>query len=208
VRVDSVREARGGVEVMVEGDGIERADAVVVAVPAPQAANLTPDHPAADVLREIRYAPHVRLYAARRAAGPSRTGIHAFPNDTVATVELGTGRDGAWGQVPVDWQWELICAPAATSGPLLDLSDDEASDRLWTAATRIDPRIFPLDEAEIRLLVRWRHAVPVVDPGYHARLRRLHQSPPIVFCGDWLVQPCVEGAVRSGEIAARLLGAA
>jgi predicted NAD/FAD-dependent oxidoreductase len=48
----------------------------------------------------------------------------------------------------------------------------------------------------------------VVDPGYHARLRRIRQSPPIVFCGDWLVQPCVEGAVRSGAIAARLLGAA
>jgi oxygen-dependent protoporphyrinogen oxidase len=208
VRVESVREASDGVEVMVEGGGIERADAVVVAVPAPLAADLAPDHPAAGALREIRYVSHVRLYAAHRAAGPSRTGIHAFPNDTVATVELGTGRDGAWGQVPDDWQWELICAPAATSGPLLELSDDEASDRLWTEASRIDPRIFPLDEAEIRLLVRWRHAVPVVDPGYHARLRRLHQSPPIVFCGDWLVQPCVEGAVRSGEIAARLVGAA
>jgi predicted NAD/FAD-dependent oxidoreductase len=29
-----------------------------------------------------------------------------------------------------------------------------------------------------------------------------------VFCGDWLVQPCVEGAVRSGAIAAGLLGPA
>jgi len=202
-----VRAAGAGVEVVTGEGETERADAAVVALPAPLAVDLAADHPAADVLREVRYAPHVRLYAARRAAGPARTGIHAFPNDTVATVELGTGRDGAWGQVPDDWQWELICAPAATSGRLLALSDDEASERLWTEASRIDPRIFPLDDAEIRLLVRWTHAVPVVDPGYFARLRRLRQAPPIVFCGDWLVQPCVEGAVRSGAIAAAVLGA-
>ncbi len=28
----------------------------------------------------------------------------------------------------------------------------------------------------------------------------------VVFCGDWRVQPCVEGAVRSGITAARWLG--
>jgi oxygen-dependent protoporphyrinogen oxidase len=206
VRVATVREAGDGVEVVVDGGEVVRADAAVVAVPAPIAVELVREHPATSVLGKIRYVPHVRLYAARRAAGPPRTGIHAFPNDAVATVELGTGRDGAWGEVPDDWQWELICAPAATSGPLLGLSDDEASDLLWTEASRIDPRIFPLHDAEIRLVVRWAHAVPVVDPGYHARLLRLRQSPPIVFCGDWLVQPCVEGAVRSGAIAAGLLG--
>jgi predicted NAD/FAD-dependent oxidoreductase len=208
VRVTSLRQTGAGVEVLTRDRDVERADAVVVALPAPLAVQLAPQHPAVAVLREIRYVPHIRLYAARRAAGPPRTGVHAFPNETVATVELGTGRDGAWGQVPDDWQWELICAPADTSGPLLALSDEEASERLWTEASRIDPRIFPLDDAEIRLLVRWTHAVPVVDPGYHARLRRLRQQPPIVFCGDWLVQPCVEGAVRSGAIAAGLLGPA
>jgi protoporphyrinogen/coproporphyrinogen III oxidase len=208
VRVTGLRETGAGVEVLTADGEIERADGVVVALPAPLAAELAPDHPASAILREIRYVPHVRLYAARRAAGPPRTGVHAFPNDIVATVELGTGRDGAWGQVPAEWQWELICAPAASSGPLVALSDEEASDRLWTEASTIDPRIFPLDDAEVRLLVRWPHAVPVVDPGYHARLRRLRQQPPIVFCGDWLVQPCVEGAVRSGAIAAGLLGPA
>jgi monoamine oxidase len=45
--------------------------------------------------------------------------------------------------------------------------------------------------------------VPAVGPGYFRRVRSFAQRPPIVFAGDWLVQPCVEGAVRSGIDAAR-----
>lgn len=206
VRVMAVRARGSGAEVVIDGAPAEQADAVVVALPAPVAAAVAPDHQASAVLRQIRYAPHLRLYAARLSNGAPRTGVHVFPNQTVATVEMGPGRDGAWGAVPDDWQWQLICAPAATSGPLLAMSDEDASARLWTAAFRIEPRIFPLADAEVRLLVRWQYAVPVVEPGYYARLRGLRQSPPILFCGDWLVQPCIEGAVRSGQLVARLLG--
>ena len=70
------------------------------------------------------------------------------------------------------------------------------------AATTIDRRLFSLDDAEIVQLIRWRHAVPAVHPGYFGRMRSFTQRPPLVFAGDWLVQPCVEGAVRSGNIAA------
>ena len=74
--------------------------------------------------------------------------------------------------------------------------------RLWEAARTIEPRLFSLDDAEIVQLIRWRHAVPAVHPGYFTRLRSFTQRPPLVFAGDWLVQPCVEGAVRSGNAAA------
>jgi predicted NAD/FAD-dependent oxidoreductase len=73
---------------------------------------------------------------------------------------------------------------------------------LWEAATAIDRRLFPLDDADVVQLIRWPHAVPAVGPGYFARVRSFVQRPPIVFAGDWLVQPCVEGAVRSGNAAA------
>jgi oxygen-dependent protoporphyrinogen oxidase len=200
--------ASPSVEVTAVGREPERYDGVVLALPAPLAAALVPDHPAAPILRQIKYAPHVRLYAARRSEGPGRTGIHVFPNETVATVELSTGRDGAWGSVPDDWQWELICAPAATSSRLLDLPDAELRQLLWAEASRIDPRIFPLESAEVSLVVRWTHAVPIVGPSYYTRLRSLEQRPPIALAGDWLVQPCVEGAVRSGNLAAAVFGSA
>ena len=39
---------------------------------------------------------------------------------------------------------------------------------------------------------------PATSPG----CGRSRKRPPLVFAGDWLVQPCVEGAVRSGNVAA------
>jgi protoporphyrinogen/coproporphyrinogen III oxidase len=205
-RVAVVAGPTPAVEIFASGHAPERFDGAVLALPAPLCASLVQDHPAAAILAEIRYAPHVRLYMARQSNGPARTGVHAFPNETVATVELSTGRDGAWGRVPDDWQWQLMCAPAATSGRLLELPDAELRTVLWSEAAKIDPRIFSLAAAKITLVVRWRHAVPIVGPGYFARLRALDQRPPIVFAGDWLVQPCVEGAVRSGIRAAATFG--
>lgn len=205
VRVETVETSGHGVAVATASETLAF-DAAVLAVPAPVAARIAAGHPSAEILSEIRYAPHVRLYAARRAEGVPRSGIHAFPNETVATVELSSGRYGAWGRVPDCWEWLLVCAPAATSGALLELPEDEARRRLWEEASLIDRRIFGLEDADVVHLIRWTHAVPIVDVGYFTRLRALEQSPPIVFCGDWLVQPCVEGAVRSGLIAAAALG--
>jgi len=206
--VAGVREHSGQAELDL-GDRTEVFDCAVVAVPAPVAAELVPAGPNAAVLSRVKYAPHVRLHAARRRdAGEvpaPRSGIHAFPNDTVATVELSGGAAGSWGRTPDDHDWLLVCSPAATSGALLALDEAAARARLWSEARRVDPRIFPLDEADVVHLVRWPHAVPIVDPGYHTRLTWLEQKPPIVFCGDWLVQPCVEGAVRSGLRAAELV---
>jgi protoporphyrinogen oxidase len=185
---------------IVSGGNTERYDGCVVAVPAPVARQLVAGVP--PCLDGVRYASHVRLYAARRGAGPRRSSIHVFPNDLVATVEIGSGRWGAWGGVPDDWCWALVCAPAAASGPLVTRPAEEVTAELWAAATTVEPRLFDLGRADIVHLVRWPHAVPVVDRGYYRRLEPLVQAPPVVYAGDWLVQPCVEGAVRSGEAAA------
>jgi protoporphyrinogen/coproporphyrinogen III oxidase len=200
ITVSALEERSDGVDVT-SSVGTERFDAGVVAVPAPVAATI--GGPA--WLGQVAYAPHVRLYAARRGIGPPRRGVHVFPNELVATVEVSSGRGGAWGRVPADWTWALVCAPAATSDRLLAMEPDEAKDALWTLARRIDPGLFSLDSADIVHLIRWERAVPIVGPGYYARLRQLVQGPRVAYAGDWLVQPCVEGAVRSGEAAAAAL---
>lgn len=201
VTADRVNASGNGVEIA-SGSATDRYDAAVVAVPAPIATRLVAPGLQPPWLGEVRYVPHVRLYAARRGHGPARSGIHVFPNELVATVEMGGGAFGAWGQVPDDWEWALVCAPATSSAELLDAPEGEVVARLWEAAARIDPRLFRLDDAEVVQLVRWRHAVPDVGPGYFSRLATWRQRPPVVFAGDWLVQPCVEGAVRSGLAAA------
>ena len=179
-----------------------------VAVPAPVAAGIVDPHDLPPAVREVRYAPHVRLYAARKSDGPPRIGVHLFPNDDVATIELGTGRDGGWGRIPDDTQWALVCAPSASSAPFMGMDDDAVKQRLWSVATGIEPRLFPLEQADTVHLIRWPNAVPIVDRGYLRRIATLPQRPPLVFAGDWLVQPCVEGAVRSGEQAAARFGRA
>jgi protoporphyrinogen/coproporphyrinogen III oxidase len=207
--VELVETTSNGVRVtLVDGDAAERFDGAVVAVPAPVAARIVASDDLPPAVREIRYAPHVRLYAARRAEGPPRVGVHVFPNDAVATVELGTGHDGGWGSIPDDMEWALVCAPSASSGPFMTMDDDAVKERLWSVASAIEPRLFPLAGAEIVHLIRWPNAVPIVERGYLARTGTMPQRPPLVFAGDWLVQPCVEGAVRSGEQAAAAFGRA
>jgi oxygen-dependent protoporphyrinogen oxidase len=203
IEVDQVTPSSDHVELAHAG-GTERFDGAVVAVPAPVAARLVASGHRPAWLADVRYAAHVRLYAARRGHRPDRSGIHVFPNDTVATVELGGSALGAWGQVPDGWEWALVCAPASASAGLLEEPDDVITGRLWDTARTIDPRLFDLADAAVVQLIRWRHAVPAVGPGYYARVRTFDQSPPLAFAGDWLVQPCVEGAVRSGNAAAAL----
>jgi oxygen-dependent protoporphyrinogen oxidase len=207
--VERVATTQAGAEVTLTGSALaEMFDGAVVAVPATVAARIVDAHDLPPAVREVRYAPHVRLYAARTSDGPPRIGIHVFPNDDVATVELGTGGDGGWGRIPDDTEWALVCAPSASSEPFMAMDDDVVKERLWSVARGIEPRLFPLDEAEIVHLIRWPNAVPIVDRGYLRRIATLPQRPPLVFAGDWLVQPCVEGAVRSGEQAAARFGRA
>jgi len=205
--VERVTPSDGGVEIVVDSEP-ERFDGAVVAVPAPLAARIVADAVLPPFAHDIVYASHVRVYAARPGGSLARSGTHALPNDIVATVELGSGRAGSWGRVPDDWDWALVCAPAASSGHLIDLADADLVARMWQAGTAIEPRLFPLESAEITHVVRWRHAVPKVGPGYFAPIRAFRQRPPVVFAGDWLVQPCVEGAVRSGDAAAAVFGSA
>ena len=180
-------------------------DAAVLAVPAPVAAQLL-ESASPSALTEVPYVPHVRAYVARPSTQRvSRTAVHVFPNEIVATVERGSGGDPAWGRVPEGWGWALICAPSASSEHLMDLPHDELMDVLFSTAAELTGERIEWRDYEIAHLVRWSHAVPVVGPGYYSRLDSVPRTAPIAFAGDWNDQPCVEGAVRSAYRAAALL---
>lgn len=197
-------------EVVPTGDGVRVVvggvtdvfDKVVIATPAPVAAALLGEH-APDGLDEISYAPHARVYVARRSQRHvPRRGIHIFPNRTVATVEQGSGGQPAWGNVPHGWEWALLCAPSASSAELLELDDDELSDLLFDTAAQETGIRMDWREYEIHEVVRWAHAVPLVGPGHYRKADAIRPPAAVVFAGDWTDQPCVEGAVRSGVRAA------
>ena len=171
--VERVAPMAGGVEIVVDGVA-ESYDGAVVAVPAPVAARIVAPEALPAAVADIEYAPHVRLYLARQGVGPPRSGIHAFPNETVATVELGAGGDGSWGRVPTGWEWALLCAPAASSGRLLELPDDELAAELWEAGSKIDSRLFPLEYGGDRA----RRPLETCGPEGGGRLLRADPTDP------------------------------
>jgi hypothetical protein len=138
--------------------------------------------------------PHVRLCAAPgRRAGPQQ-------HPRVPERRVGDGQNsglaaGGWGEVPPEWTWALVCAPAAGSGAPWPWAA-EATALLWSKARQIDP-------GSSTVVSRCRAADPVGArrasrrTGYYRRL--WVRMSPRHLAGDWLVQPCVEEAVRSGE---------
>jgi predicted NAD/FAD-dependent oxidoreductase len=85
---------------------------------------------------------------------------------------------------------------------MLDEPDEVVKQQLWQIGRDVAPNLYPLTEADVVHLMRWRWAVPIMAPGHYRRLVEYRNRPPVVFAGDWMREACVEGAVRSGEAAA------
>lgn len=158
-------------------------------------------------LHELKYAPHVRLYAARRGT-VSRADVHAVgPRDEAVQVSRWTG-GWRWGRVPPGHSAAVVGASGELSAYLMDQPDDKVEKLLWDHAARIDPGLFALDRCHIVKVVRWAEAVPIFAPGQLTKLARWKQGLPLVFAGDWTQSACIEGAVRSAVKAARIVGRA
>ncbi|MEZ4864474.1 MAG: NAD(P)/FAD-dependent oxidoreductase [Caldilineaceae bacterium] len=191
------------------GSGSRHYDGVVLAVPAPAATRIMATHPelAPTWLPEVEYASQVRIYAARRCADDARFGVHLLPPQDLFSVEFYSGRHGAWGACPDDWQWGLACTYGATCAHLLQEDRQQVINKLWTQARAIAPDLFTLAEADVVHYIGWEWAVPIMAPGHYGRLAAYRNRPPVAFAGDWMNEACVEGAVRSGEVAAAVFGA-
>jgi oxygen-dependent protoporphyrinogen oxidase len=207
--IEALRVRAGGVE-LVGRAGSERYDGAVLAVPAPAAARMLAGQPEAAPgwLSKIEYAPQVRVYAARPSQDNVAVGVHLIPPKQIFSVELYSGRQGAWGQCPPDWQWALVCAYGPASGALLDRPAADVTRELWQAGRAAVPSLFELEQAAVVHLIRWEWAVPMLRPHHYTRLAGYQRRAPLVLAGDWTHQACVEGAVRSGEAAAAAFGRA
>jgi predicted NAD/FAD-dependent oxidoreductase len=198
----------GGVEV----EPVGRFDAAVVAVPAPVAARIVaPGEPGRPGwLGSVRHSAHVLAHAVRtHPCPPEGTDVHpgGAGRHRVGSVALGPGGDG---RLPIGMQGATVSAEGWWSAELIaeGLDDEALAARLWDEGRRLEPALFPLDEAVRWAVVRHDHAVPVFEPGHLTRLRDWSPSAPIALAGDWSVYPCIEGAVRSGRRAADVLLAA
>jgi len=168
-------------------------DRVILAIPAPQAAELARpiDPDLAEKLDGIAYAPAWSLMLAP-AEEPS---ADELPGDSQLIDRLLRTETGAW----------TACATPDWSRDNLELSPDDAARALAAAAARLHPAFADLRHAAAH---RWRYA-RVAAPSDQPYL--IGASGRILCCGDAFAGPetlaDADAAVSSGRAAAQALAA-
>lgn len=201
--VTALRTEDGGVSAALGSGESMRFDAAILAVPAPVAARLAV--PEGELPWRCEYARAVKVHLGlARPSGMGYPGvIPTGPEfEGVAGLQILDHKDT--GQVPSGAGGLGIVAAGRLGAELLESTDDEAADRLTGLAERI---LGPLPSVVCRRVSRWREAVPLFPPGRYRELVRYEPrvGPALHLAGDWLASPSVEGAIRSGERAARAI---
>lgn len=175
----------------------EEADAVVIALPAPEALTLALTAPEA-------FAPSVLTELGRVVFEPALVMVAAFPRlaSGWSSVEAG---EGAVVRLDARHAEEItrvvVQASADWSRQAFNRDDPSIIEALLTEAARMTGT--RLHSPQAARVVRWRHAWPsLLAP---ARCLLSPGAAPAVFCGDWCVGPRVEGAFLSGSQAAERL---
>lgn len=207
--------ADGSVEVLYTREGRERvieAGAVVLAVPAPQAAALAGTLLSSgerELLAGVRYAPAVSLAVAavRPPSGhPVEIRVPHAEGSALESALLEPGLPG--GRVPDGYGSIQLRATAAFGEQALRLPDDAVEKELLDAFERFEPRA--RGRVEFARVLRLRQGWPRFDVGHYralARLARIEASRlaeggRLVLAGDYRMDPSWEGAFESGRRAA------
>jgi protoporphyrinogen oxidase len=193
-------------------DGERRADAVVLAVPAPETLRLARAvlGPAErEGLAALRSVPAFVLHAALERAPTrkaTRVRVPRAEGGPLATLAVEPGGPGA--PAPAGAALASLVARPGWSERHLDADDDAVSKELLAALDRVWPRA--AEGLRFHELRRYPAALPHFDVGGYrlrARLRTLHAERRaagrrVYFAGDFWLAPTLEGAVASGRRAA------
>ncbi|MFL5885964.1 MAG: protoporphyrinogen/coproporphyrinogen oxidase [Thermoleophilaceae bacterium] len=208
VRAERVEASDSGVRVVLEGGSADiEADAAVVATEATVAAGLLAGTGAAEPLARVKYAPVVhailRFDEDRWASAPYST-HPAVPREhdagTVGVVghklagAVPPGRQ-ALGVYFGSWAWDSL----GDDADVVRRSRAEAGEMLGVDTP---------EPAAVRILRR-EHAIVQPQPGHYANVlaARAALPPRVKLAGDFFSISVIEGAVRSGDDAARELAA-
>jgi oxygen-dependent protoporphyrinogen oxidase len=214
-RVDEVRHRPGGgylVRAFLDGqDHLLGADGVVCATTATQ---VPPMFPELSPEQRVFFA-SIRYSATVTVALPSKSGCLSPYNGVLfsrretrqlaaATQRSADGRRSSSGDMLV------LFATSESARALQDADDDTVVSTLVAELLKAMPAFHPELEPQSAILRRWPEALPIFDVGHLHALRRFAQGEfetgALVFAGDYLGGPFIEGAVTSGmAAAARLL---
>jgi protoporphyrinogen oxidase len=194
-----------------DGAGKE-ADAIVLAVPAPEAVELAGaefSFTERDALEKVRYVPGLSLAVALRRPFHSHPQQIQFPHGKgwpLESVLLEPGVEG--GRVPEGRGLALLRATGRWSAGYFETPDETVSKELIDALGGIFPRIH--GARIFTEVLREKRAVPRFDVGRYraiADFTRIQEDwrcrgRRIYFAGDYLMGPGWNAALRSGYRAA------
>ncbi|MGQ0813842.1 MAG: protoporphyrinogen/coproporphyrinogen oxidase [Gemmatimonadota bacterium] len=191
------------------GEASEEFEGAVIAVPAPDALRLVQLPAAISVwLEKVEFTPAAVLAVVLEESfdadffGLSLLRTQPEVSDLVAVCVQARKAPGL---VPAN-RALLTCLGSPAAGPSLVENPEAAIERMLAALEHI----FPGTRQKAVKVKLYRHAAgyPVFYPGYLKHLRRYPVDAlpaDIQLAGDYLVAPTIEGALRSGERAARAI---
>ncbi|HVK26838.1 MAG TPA: FAD-dependent oxidoreductase [Nocardioides sp.] len=204
--VTLVEETPDGVAVHLGDGSVRTARAAVVATTADVARKIWPTAPS-DVLRHLDAVTYTRIdYAYLRTDHPVeiRLGRRSLSMEVVPTAT----RDGrTLGGIYQSNGWVdsggLLLVTAANAVAAGGIDDADLLARLQADAEQLHPEL--RGHVVDRLLIRHEHYTPTFRPGMVrglAAARAVLGRGPIDLAGDHMSAPWVDGAVRSGHLAA------
>ncbi|GAA5153342.1 NAD(P)/FAD-dependent oxidoreductase [Pseudonocardia eucalypti] len=204
--VARIRTTADGVLVYLAGGGSVAAGAVVLATPADVAVQLWPDAPP-EVRRRLTSVNYSRIdYAYLRTRRPLRAaaGGRAVGMEVITTPEVhGMTMGGIYFADGWAEDGGLLLVTAAPCARVEHLDDTELADRLQADVEKLHPEV--VGQVTERVVIRHDPYTPIVRPGLVQELAELRARLPVQrvdLAGDYLAAPWVEGAIRSGQLAA------
>jgi oxygen-dependent protoporphyrinogen oxidase len=188
------------------------ADGLVCAVPAAQVVGLLPDLNAQQrsFFEAISYSANITAAIGVERRLPSNFYGLLFPRREVkrlATAAVQSAKNPT--QVPPGRDLVTLYSSDPSSRELWERDDDAIRDAFEADLRQAGPA-YDLGEGLFCRVYRWHHAIPDFDVGHLKRLKRFAdgeiETGRVVFAGDYLGGPFVEGAITSGlDAASRLL---
>jgi monoamine oxidase len=210
-RVERVEPVAGGVLVhLADEPEPVRSGAAVLACPADESARIWPGAPA-PVREHLSAVDYSRIdFVYLRTQAPLRISANGRPvgMEVITEPEVGAAVMGGI-YYANEWAEEggLLLVTAAPSAGAEQLTDDELADRLLADAQRLHPEL--AGQVTERIVMRHDPYTPTFGPGSIRRLAAAREALPadrVDLAGDHLAAPWVEGAIRSGQLAAARIG--
>lgn len=205
--VEHVADTGDGVRVHLAGAAVPLTGrAAVLACPADVSARLWPGAPPAVSahLTSVGYSRIDYVYLRTRNRLDVRHGGRPVGMEVVPEPEVG---DTTLGGIYFANGWTddggLLLVTAAPCAGAQHLSDDELADRIQADVEKLHPEV--VGQVAERVVMRHHPYTPTFGPGSVKRVvaaRRALPAGRIDLAGDHMTAPWVEGAIRSGQLAA------